>query len=77
MRGGDERRILPRRAVMRNLEHISPKIGTGAQNCLLPGRLDVAGEQQPDTGHADHDHQAAVVLPGRVILIRRHMIDWS
>ena len=42
LRRGEERRILPGRTVVWNLEDIGSKVGLGAQNRLLAGRFNVA-----------------------------------
>src|SRR5829696_3141353 len=71
--GGEEGWLLSRRPVMRDLEHVGSQVGPAGQNRLLPGRLNVTSEQQPDTGNIHGKHQAAVVLVGRFGSLDRRM----
>src|SRR5215204_6309568 len=76
-RGSEERRILLCGTMVGNLEDISTKVHSGGQNRLLARRLYITGEQQPEAPHLDHDHQTAVILFRRLILIDGHMVDWA
>ena len=63
--------------MVRDLEDVGVKIGAAVEDRLLTGWFDVTGEQQPQTGDRDHDHQAAVVLSGGLVLADSHMVHWS
>ena len=62
VRRGQKVRVLPSRPVMRNLKNIGMQVGTAGQDGPLSRRLNIAGEQQPDTANLHRDDQARVVL---------------
>jgi hypothetical protein len=70
MGSGDEFRILLRRTVVRNLDHVGVQIYSCAHNRLLTRRFHITGEQQPYARPSlTMNHQAAVILLGGLILI--------
>jgi hypothetical protein len=55
--------------MVRNLEDVGLQVHPSAQDRLLTRRFHVAGKQQSQAGDLHHDHQAAVILLGGLILI--------
>jgi hypothetical protein len=47
--------------VVRDLEHVDAQIGSAAQQLVLRGLLDVAGEQHGESGQLDEQHDGRVV----------------
>jgi hypothetical protein len=72
---GDECRFLLCRSVVRNLQDIGMEIHPCAQDRLLARRFHVTSQQHSQARRVDHDHQTAVILPRRLILICCEVAD--
>jgi hypothetical protein len=49
---------------MGHLQHVGTQVGAAGQQRVLRRRLDIAGEQDPDTVHGCEQHEACVVRAG-------------
>ena len=62
---GEERRVLPGRTVVRDLQDVRTQVDAGAQEPALGLGLGVTGQQQPYPVDLDPQNQTRVVLDGR------------